>query len=433
MKCSLCGAELVQGNNTCPQCGALNMAFMQTSADVPNQSNTSVMPQEAQVEEPIEELETLTPTPAPTATPQVEPVTQSDTNNNVEMPVAKEASVEGEVIDSSNSGFVDLDEGEVEVIQASEDMAAPTLDINNENLTATAQDISASVNVSTYDPTQAVPEDNVEDVMPKEAGINFALPEVKDAEADTQGMNIMEIETKGETVGEESAPVKEKFSLKIFKKKTLPRNLVLILCGVMLVIGVLLGSLLFGNQVYTPGATRNITSSSDIHHVADGNNNQTFVGNFIYKIPKDYDYDKREDGVIVYDKEDKFRVYIKSIKGNYDLLANAKESIKLSLKNESISVSSIIETNVKDHNYLVLQITTGVTNRLVGLRNGQEGYLFYAEIVTADNNIDTGLLELADDIINNTEYNNKYSSMEKIAHEDLSTLIVTISEAKNNA
>ena len=109
----------------------------------------------------------------------------------MELPqVAKVETTEGEVIDSSTSGFVDLDEGEAEVVNANEDMAAPTLAINEENLASGAQDISSSANVSTYDPTQTVPEDNVEDIIPKEASINFALPEVKEAAQDTQGMDV---------------------------------------------------------------------------------------------------------------------------------------------------------------------------------------------------------------------------------------------------
>ena len=232
----------------------------------------------------------------------------------------------------------------------------------------------------------------------------------------------------------ESKPVKEKFSLKIFKKKTLPRNLVLILCGVMLIIGLLLGSLLFGKQVYSPGMSSNNKKTTTVHHVADGNNNTTYAGKFIYKIPKEYDFDKMDGGVIIYGTDDAFRMTIKAVKGSYEKVANAKESIRLSFNNEKINVSSIRETSTsKNNQYVVIQATTGFNNRLYAIRAGSNDYLFYVEIVTSDNNYDLNLLDISDDIIDNVEYNDKYSNMEQVAYEDTSSMIITIADAKNNA
>ena len=437
MKCSLCGAELVQGNNTCPSCGALNMAFNQASAP----ANTPVESAPPTQEEVTEVLEAPQQAPAPTQSvpsPQVEQIeefnpTPDDGVEVLEMPSKAEASQEGEVIDASTSGFVDLDEGEVEVVQATEDMAAPSLDINNENLTATAHDISANDNVSTYDPTQAVPEDVSEEDMPKEAGINFTLPEVKEASEDTQGMGIMEIETKGETVGEESKPVKEKFSLKIFRKKTLPRNVVLILLGVVLIIGILLGSLLFGKKVYTPGGSTQVKKGNNIPHVADGKNNTTFAGNIIYKIPQQYDFDKENGGVSIYGTADEYRIFIKAVKGSYEKIANSKDSIRLTLDNVELRTESVYETKVNDNNYIVMNSQSNLKNKMYAIRSGINDYLFYIEIMTADNNYDATLLKIADDIINNVEVNEKYTTMEKFVLDDVATLIVTTANEKNNA
>ena len=120
MKCSLCGADLIAGNNTCPSCGALNMAFNQAATPAPVQTNTSAMPSNQPAEQPSG-VEVLAPSDAGVEvleTPQE---------------VAKAETTEGEVIDASTSGFVDLDEGEAEAVQATEDMAAPSLDLNNNN------------------------------------------------------------------------------------------------------------------------------------------------------------------------------------------------------------------------------------------------------------------------------------------------------------
>jgi uncharacterized Zn finger protein (UPF0148 family) len=171
MKCSLCGTELLPGNNICPSCGALNMAFEQTQ---PAASTTSVSamantPNVAPVEQ-IQDLEQIQQ--------QNTPITEQNTAD------------QPEIIDN----FVDLDEGPIEEVKATADMAAPTLEVNKENLSSGVKDISSSGDVSTYDP-EAKEEVEETEEAPKEAGVNFALPEVQEATKDTQGMEINEVST----------------------------------------------------------------------------------------------------------------------------------------------------------------------------------------------------------------------------------------------
>ena len=413
MKCSLCGTELVQGNNTCPSCGALNMSFDQETPN-PNASvNTSAMVEDKDIV-PTNQEEIL------------EEVSSSKDIKEVDMPIQDASSQEP----NPNAGYVDLDAGEAEVVNATADMAAPELAVEQENLTGTAQDITSSQNVSTYDPTQAQPEDTPVQ-MPKEAGVNFKLPEVKENKTDTQGMNIMQIETKGETVGVEEAPVKEKFSLKIFKKKTLPRNLVLILLGVVLVIGILIGSTLFGKQVYTPST--NTQKKVTIQHVADGKNNTTYAGKFIYKIPNAYDFDKTDNGILIYGPNDEYRLFIKAVEGSYEDIANAKDSIAKSLGNIKITVNKINESVIDNNKYVVIEATTVTRNRLYAVRDGSNDHVFYLEIVTPDSSYNYDAIDVANDIINNVEFNDKYSTVESISNEDASKMIITASIAHMNA
>lgn len=423
MKCSLCGTDLQPGNNICPSCGALNMSFDQQPAPAP-QNNAPALTDESPIEMPQmakqeEELEVLN------SSPEVQPLTSAP--EKVQVTTTNDSDGDG-IIEQ----FEDLDEGEAEVVNATEDMAAPTLEVQSENLTSGAKDISSSAEVSTYDPSQAQPEDVPEDLIPKEAGVNFTVPEVKEATADTQGMEINTIETKGETVGVEEAPVKEKFSLKILKKKSYPRNLVFILIAVVLIIGVLIGSTVFGKKVYTPGTTKK-TNKETVQHVSDGKNNTTYVNKFIYKIPDTYDYDKTDGGVVIYGGQDEFRIFIKAIDGNYDYIANSKESIKRSLNNIDVSVVNILETTINDKGYVCIEGTIGPRNRLYAFRKGINDKLFYIEIISSDNGYNYAGLDIADDIINNVEFTEKYTSMEGAQYEDVSSMVVTVADAFNNA
>lgn len=441
MKCSLCGTELIPGNNICPSCGSLNMTFEQTTPGGNVSGDTSAMVKDDTQTTPVQAASPATSVSIPDDTP--EETLEQISNQEELQPVESIEQVQPqedlpEVIEQ----FEDLDEGEAEVVNATEDMAVPELAVEQENLTEGARDISSSQNVSTYDPTQEQPQEEEVQNVPREAGVNFALPEVKEAAHDTQGMGIMDIQSSTTTVGDSSTPntpngevvpeQKEKFSLKIFKKKSLPRNLVLILLAVVLIIGVLLGATLFGKQVYTPtsGTKKNTTK---IQHVADGKNNITYAGKFIYKIPDVYDFDKENGGVLIYPSTDDYRLFIKAVQGSYQYIANSKESLRKSLDNIKANVSNIKETVLGDHKYVTIEATVGPRNRLYALREGNNDYVFYIEIVNNENGFDHDALQVAEDIINNVEYNDKYTNMEEIKAEDVSEVLITASEAHNNA
>ena len=312
-------------------------------------------------------------------------------------------------------------------------MSAPKLEVEQENLTSGTHDISNTENTATYDPTQDIPTDNQEVNVPKEAQVNFALPEVKEAAQDTQGMDILQIGTEGKTAGVEVPKEKKKFSLKILQVKTFSRKFLIIAVIVALLLGGVIGSLVFGKQVYTPSTGVARTTKAAIKHVADGKNNITYVDKYVYKIPDTYDYDKSNGGVIIYSPSDEFRILVKSIQGNYENIANAKESIKKSLENTGITVNSIVETVLNENRYVVVEATYGPRNRLYAFTQGNNDDVFYIEIVANENRYDYDALNLADDVINNTEYNDKYSTMESIQYEDVSSIVVTAAEAYKNA
>ena len=410
MKCSLCGTDLVPGNNNCPSCGALNIGF-NAPGNTPQQdlSVTQSVPVQQPLEVSKEQMEMPSQAEMPKPNPQ-----QGEMNS-----------------DGIIEEFVDLDEGPQEVVNATSDMAAPTLAVEQENLTQGAQDISNASSVATYNPEDADELETLEEQQPKEENLDIAIPEVKAPEQVNLDANgIQQVATPTETVGEEHN-VKTKFSLKIFKQKTIPRKLVIVLLIVVLVIGILIGSTMFGTQTYIPGGALANTKKQEIKHVADGSNNETYAGKYDYKIPKDYDYDKYNDGIVVYSKDDTFRIYIKAVPGSYDHIANSKDSIKRSLEKNNITVNSIVETKRNDNNYVVIESNSNARNRLYGIRNGTNDNVFYVEVITSDDNYDYVTLDIADDIINNVSYNNTRTLTESATYEDVGTLISTISEAYN--
>ena len=413
MKCSLCGTELTPGSNTCPSCGALNMGF-NAPASTPTQAQTVAqsVPTQAPLEVSKEEMEMPSQVEMPKPNPG-----QSEMNS------------EG-IIEE----FVDLDEGPQEVVNATADMAAPSLDVNQENLTQGAQDISNANSVSTYNPEEQEELETLEQQQqPKEESLDIEIPEVKAPEqVDLDATGIQQVVTPQETVGEEHH-VKTKFSLKILKQKTLPRKLVIILLIVTLVIGILVGSTMFGTQVYSPGSGSSKTKTQVVKHVADGSNNTTFVGKYDYKIPTEYDYDKSNGGILVFSKDDSFRILIKAIDGNYEHVANAKDSIKRSLENDGTKVNSIVETNINNTNYVVIEANKAPRNRLYAIRHGDKDNLFYVEVITSDDNYNYATLDIADDIINNATYNESRTLTESASHEDVGEMISVTAEAYNKS
>ena len=428
MKCSLCGTELQPGNNICPSCGALNMGFEQQAPAAP----TSTPVQSAPAPTPTSGPQIIDDTPAQ-AVPQQQPLEVAPQAQ--EQPV-QEQPVNENATDLDNDGvieeFEDLDSGEAEVVNATADMEAPSLEVEQEHLADGAMDISSSQNVATYNPDEVVEETTEEQSGPKEVGPDFQIPEVQEPDKVELNENgIQEVKTTGKTVGE-IQEVKEKFSLKIFKKKTLPRNLVIILVVSALVIGLLLGATLFAKQTYTPKSASSKKQNVTIAHVSDGKNNTTYAGKYKFQIPDKYEYDKSNDGLVVYAKDDSFKIFIKAVDGSYEHVINSKDSIKRSLMaSDNSGVNNIKEEKINNTNYLIIEFTNITRNRLLAIRQGPNDNLFYIESTTNDDNYNYSTIDIADDIINNAEYTDSLSTMEKIVIEDYGAMISAVAEAAN--
>lgn len=364
MNCNNCGTPLIPGNNTCPACGALNMPLNPPAAS----------PQE-------ETLETIDNTP----------------NEN----------------------------------QVAASTEVPSLNVIEETLEEDTKSLEESTPTTTYEQTEELPEtlEKIEDIkIDIPAQTSNALTPV---DQNVQEGGVATVEAPIETVGSDIVvPEKGVTSFK-FGKKTIKFKVgkfnaqhIIVLVG-MFGIGLLIGYMMFGNRTTTrcyksPVSTKNL--------ISNGKNNITYTNGFKYTIPDSYTYDKSNEGIIIYDNDQTFKMYLKSMVFKYDQIVNAKLSLQQTLIDNQMKVENIKEIGINEHNYLVITATVGMYNRMFALTDAGNNKIFYIEIVTTDNKFNSEILKIADDIIVNAEATTDLTATEKISIKDVSTLITETSQ-----
>ncbi len=296
-------------------------------------------------------------------------------------------------------------------------------------------DLSGTIPISEVQsiPTQPVQQQVVEEKK-VDPGVNIGIPESTTPVVETkinQGETVPDTDIEVLMDAPETTEVKNNIDAKTkrmikinFGSKTIPFNLALILFVVVFLVGLVVGAKSFSTTIYSNQSNVNANQNTNAR-VSDGKNNETNAGGYIFKVPTKYYYDKTSDGLLVYDTNDSFRIFIKPLKGNYDDVANAKTSVKATLENAGIGVSNIKEISLSDNEFLVAETIDGRQNRLVAFTSGGEDSVFFIEIVTNENSYNYDCLDLARDIISNASKNDNTSEMEKIKVNDMSSLIIT--------
>ncbi len=369
MNCVNCGTPLVEGDNTCPACGALNMPL-----NTPPVDNS---PQE-------ETLETFDSTP-----------TENQVSASTEAPTLD---VQEEVLE------------EIDAAPIAETATQPTYEEQ-----PVKQDAVPATDTVKLD----IPAQTNEQPVQVDQNVQSGGVGVIEAPTETAGTNDIVIPEKGVT--------KFKFGKKEFKVNLggIKIQHIAIYVGIFL-IGLFIGYLMFGNRTTAVCRKNNIKITQ---FVSNGKNNVTLAGSYKYTIPNNYIYDKYNDGVIVYDEEQTFKIFIRNKTFQYNKLVNAKTSIQQSLIDSRIAVNDIKELSVNDRNYLVINATYNMYNRQIAITDGGNGQIFYAEILNSENVFNNDYLKIADDIIKNAEKVKDIPSMEKLKIADLSDLVITIGEA----
>jgi uncharacterized Zn finger protein (UPF0148 family) len=368
MNCGNCGTPLIPGNNTCPSCGALNM---------------------------------------PLNTPPVNPETPQE-----------------ETLESLDNT---INENQVEATTE-----APTLDVKEEVLENETAPIQESVPTTTYEETVPQVQEPAEKVEDIKIDIPPATSDTVQVDQSVQAGGVGEVATTQATAGADIVvPEKNAMSFKIggktlkikMGKFNIQKAIVFV---AVFALGLFMGYLMFSNRTTTKCIKSVVTNKS---LVSNGKNNETYINGYKYKIPTTYTYDKTNSGIVVYDADQTFKMYIRSLVFKYDEVVKSELSLRESLINNQYKVEDIKELIFNEHGYIVITLTTGMNNRMIGITDAGDGKVFYIEIVTVDNNYNTDIFNAADDIIHNAEATNDITQVEKLTIKDLSELIVTTARA----
>lgn len=334
-------------------------------------------------------------------------------------------------------------EDEEETPQISANMAPPSLAVQEENLTSGVKDIGAGNNISTYG-EMPVEETKAEEMFAStDSGVDIEIPKVQtpvanvDMPSDGSAPSIDgEIPTVGEIESPDASTLKigkKTFKIKMGKSKSVPKVILIGGIIVFFIMGVLVGSTVFKQNVCVGTSSNNKKkTTTKVTYVSNGKNNETKAGNYTYKIPENYVYDKKNNGVIIYSDTGDWRIFIKAESGLYDDVATARTSIEETLKENNVTVNNLRETKISDNSYVIIEGTTRLQNRLIAITDAKNDHIFYIEIVTTDNSYNYDILSLANDIAKSATYNESVSDIEHIDIYDASSMLITASEAQKS-
>lgn len=464
MNCSNCGKPLLAGSTICPVCGT-NNTNQGVEISTTEQLNQNITVDPSSVQENVQNLEMQgTNTTENNNTPSIdldktqllEPITEEQINANSQVSteninqenVLNENETiqtdQGETQESltteseTTNDVVELEDDEKVVI--TENMAPPTLAVEEENLTQGAGDLSNDSSVSTYseEAEAEIKTEEQNEQIRQDERVDIAIPSVgavTEVSMPSDG-SAPEVKQNNETVGEntsfapqqlESPDKKKKFKISLSKgSKNVPKTLMFIVSIIFLIVGILLGKALFSKNYCNTNTTANksVISNKKVKYVSDGKNNKTNVGGYTYKIPEAYIYDKKEGGLLVYDSSDLFRIYIKVVDGLYDDLSGAKNSIRASMQENSMNVNNVKELKANDVEFLIFETTTQLNNRMIAFASASQDQIYYLEIVDANNGFDYEILDIVADILKNAEVEEVSTNMEKIDIKDISDVSV---------
>lgn len=463
MNCSNCGKPLLAGSTICPVCGAnntpvpvdnqvVNPASSDNStvqqSDLANNPTPSVIPPENVVTQPVitneNNVADLEKTQGLEPIVDTQVVEQKDmgvlANESTFSPdIQSSVSAEEQVSGNDDSNFVELDDEEDEHVEITENMAPPTLNVDEENLAQGAGDLSNDASVSTYskEAEEEQRQEEIDEQARQDGRVDIAIPSVgavTEVSMPSDG-SAPEVSESVSTVGEntsgsvalENPSKKKKFKITLAKgSKNVPKTLMIVVAIIFLVIGVLIGKALFSKNYCSTntGANRSVVSNKKVKYVSDGKNNTTNIGGYTYKIPEQYTYDKSNGGLLVYDEDDLFKIYIKTEDALYSDLTGAKNSIRASMLENQVNVSSVKELKANEVGFLVFETTTKLVNRMIAFAEAGQDQIYYLEIVDANNSYDYDVLDIAADIIKNADYEDVESNMEGIDVTDIADVSI---------
>jgi len=136
------------------------------------------------------------------------------------------------------------------------------------------------------------------------------------------------------------------------------------------------------------------------------------LSGFTYKIPQEYSYEKDADYVSVMDKDESWIIQIGSTKSSYDILKNNKALLQETFKNDGITATAPQVKNIKDKEYLTLELDENSKKSIVAYSKFNSMYINVVLIRNTNNEYDYDKLEIANKIINDATFNEEELNIE---------------------
>ena len=261
--------------------------------------------------------------------------------------------------------------------------------------------------------------------------------------------------------GEETPIVEEEKQNEISeeKMKEIKHERKILIQALLIIISLVGGAYI--SRVYFPIRSVQTISTNvnkEIEQISsNGAENLVKCGDFVYKIPDGYLYDKRENGLIITNGNNDFSIYVRTVKQKYKIFQDNIDKIRLFLINNSFTVHDegkirkvgeddefleyilTVNLNTKDENGNPNKLT-----KLVAIKNAdeaREATVFYVEIILYGDYQGTQLqsfdtyyetLEIANDILNQSTYTKKVATIEGISLTDEYDLIASAADAYNS-
>lgn len=273
-------------------------------------------------------------------------------------------------------------------------------------------------------------ENSLEDKFCTKCGNELSVNELQELPSDNKEEVLEEVEVPTEEKVEEPKEEEKKDEKKDEKKEETPQvitpkkkinifqYIAIILVVSLLVGGIVYFSMSFSLNKYKEMAAKNITY------------NEVRLNGFTYKIPQDYSYEKDADYISITDKDESWIIQIGSTKSSYDVLKTNKAMLQQAFTADGITATTPKIQNVKDKEYLTLELDENSKKSLVAYSKFNSLYINVVLVRNTNNDYDYDKLEIANKIINDATFNDDELKIETNSY-DVDDIINTTNKTSN--
>ncbi len=225
-------------------------------------------------------------------------------------------------------------------------------------------------------------------------------------------------ETVEEVQEEQQEVIPEEENVKVPKKKI---NLVQYV-AIILVVSLVVGSIVYFSMSVSLKKYKELS-------IKNSTSNEVKLDGFTYKIPQEYSYEKDKDYISITNKDESWVIQIGSTKSSYDTLKSNKALLQEAFLKDGIKSSVPKVENIKDKEYLTLELDENSKKSLVAYSKFNSMYINVVLVRNINNDYDYDKLEIANSIINNSTFNDEELKIEN-ENYNIDDLIKTTNKAK---